>query len=151
MAIAGKTLRDIVKPDRLEEYDRRLHWYLEDPERFPGLVRHPCIMKLEMQYADEMVCLNSKMYIAHAGATQDRKEVIKKASKGLQHSNPVGADVFRSVLETQKPHTGANHGFRMIDGRIYQYSQRRTALTYFYCKRILHEDGVSTSPLQLSG
>jgi len=152
MAIAGDTVRDLVPPDRLEEFDDASPHYLEDKEKFPEYVRRPCIMKVEMESAEEMVCLNSKMYIAYKAATADRKEVIKRASKGLQHNtNPLEVAHYRDVLQTKLPYTGRNRGFRTIGGNIYQYSQQRSAVSYFYCKRIVHPDGVTTSPVKLKG
>ena len=152
MALSEMTLRECVNPEVLEFYDRDLPRYMEDEDRHPDLVRKPCIMKLEMPYADVMVCLNSKMYIAQAAATADRKAVVKRASKGLQHhTNPLQAADYKKVLDTKQSHVGKNFGFRMIGGKIFQYSQPKAALSYFYCKRIVHPDGISTSPLQIIG
>ena len=175
MALAAETLRDLVPPDLLKQFDKEALHYMEDPVRHPEKVKEPCIMKLEVDHAvsffsisvkptastglmcvcahvfqDEMVCLNSKVYIAKTNATPERKAMVKKASKGLQHStNILELGTYRDVLESRMPYTGTNYGFRVQGARVQQYSQQRAALTYFYCKRIVHDDGVTTSPLDL--
>jgi len=51
MALAADSLRDCVAPEKLAEFDKVAHKFLEDPERHPELVREPGIMKLEMKHA----------------------------------------------------------------------------------------------------
>lgn len=97
-----------------------------------------------------MVCLNSKVYIADHRTTNQERKVIKQACKGLQRStNPLTLAEYRNVLDTGRGWTGTNHGFRLKNGQLVYYSQQRQALTYFYCKRIVHSDGVTTSPLKI--
>ena len=99
-----------------------------------------------------MVCLNSKVYIAHANATADRRRLLLSApARGLQHHiNPLEVADMRKVLQTRQSLSGTNRGFPGESrGGHMQYSQQRAALTYLYCKRIVHDDGVTTSPLKL--
>jgi len=127
---------------------------MEDKERHPEKIRQPCIMKREMpkrdnEPVDTMVCLNSKVYIADTVSDDGHRKVVKQASKGLQYNgaNVVGTANYLNVLNTQQSFTGTNYGFRLMNNRLLQYQQKRTALTYFYCKRIVHSDGIHTSPL----
>ncbi len=97
-----------------------------------------------------MVCLNSKVYIAHGNATAERKAFVKRASKGLQHNiNPLEVADMRRVLQTGQSQSGTNRRFRVVKGRTLQYSQQRAALTYLYCKRIVHDDGVTNVAVAL--
>ena len=41
---------------------------------------------------------------------------------------------------------GLKRGFRTRHGSIFTYIQERSALTYFYAKRRVQPDGISTSP-----
>ena len=43
--------------------------------------------------------------------------------------------------------SGTNKGFRLVDGNMWTYTQKRSAFTYYYIKREVLEDGVSTRPL----
>jgi hypothetical protein len=152
MALAAKSIRELVPEHLLEEFDRVSPDYMEDPVHFPERVREPCLMKLELKHADIMVCLNSKVYMAYAAATESEREVVKKASKGLQHiTNKLSIENYLRVLESKHSYTGTNYGFKVAcnNARILQYGQQRSALTYFYCKRIVNPDGVTTRPLDL--
>ena len=44
-----------------------------------------------------------------------------------------------------------NRGFRVRDNAMFTYSQYRNGIPYFYCKRKVNADGISTSPLELTG
>ena len=45
--------------------------------------------------------------------------------------------------------SGTNIGFRVKDGETFTYQQERNGLTYVYAKRIVHDDGINTSPLNI--
>ncbi len=57
--------------------------------------------------------------------------------------------IFRRVLNTQRPGSGTLKGFRARYNGISTYEQTRTGFSYFYCKRRVLNDGVSTEPLDL--
>lgn len=44
----------------------------------------------------------------------------------------------------QQAASGYNTGFRMIDSKMVQYKQIHNGLLYFYAKRKVMEDGIST-------
>lgn len=109
-------------------------------ERTPGLFKsefsgHGCIS------------LNSKTYICWN--TSDSSE-DKCRSKGVSRKhNKLTIDNYRSVLESKVSVSGENRGFVNKDHRIFTYLQLRKALTYFYAKRKVLSDGVSTTPLDI--
>ena len=76
---------------------------------------------------------------------------VKSSTKGLSKNaleRPV--DLFRSVLSDKISRGGRNVGFRARDNTIFTYNQQRLGLTYFYVKREVQADGVSTKPLDLT-
>lgn len=91
-----------------------------------------------------MIALNSKTYIGWGD--NDGKLSTKGVSKA---TNQFDAEHFTTVLEDQSNVDGVNHGFRMRNGHLMQYEQQRAALTFFYPKRIVQEDGKITKPLML--
>lgn len=111
--------------------------------------RQPGLLKLESSGCD-MVRLNSKTY---ALRTKDRD--LKLSTKGL-NKNSLDDDecdvleTFQSVLATGNSRSGTNVGFQCRCNTIFTYTQKRWGLSYFYCKREVQSDGVSTRPLRLT-
>ena len=92
-----------------------------------------------------MTALCSKTYIIN------HEEKFKLSCKGInKHTLSKPNEIYKEVLETQKPHTSLNKGFRMRDNSIYTYSMLRCGITYFYCKREVLEDGIHTIPLDIT-
>jgi hypothetical protein len=83
---------------------------------------------------------------------QEKRESIrqKNSSKGLsKRSNSFTIQHYRSVLLSRKPKSGVNKGFVKKNNKLYTYHQTRNGLTYFYAKRKVLEDGVSTTHLDV--
>jgi len=57
--------------------------------------------------------------------------------------------IYRCVLRTQRAGCGSIQGFRARNNIIYTYEQTRNGFSYFYCKRRVLDDGMSTIPLDL--
>jgi len=57
--------------------------------------------------------------------------------------------IFQYVLNTQRIGNGTLTGFRARNNGIVTYQQKRNGFSYFYCKRRVLDDGVSTVPLDL--
>ena len=119
-----------------------------------------------------ILALNAKTYVCSKGdqelalqfpypsnpsaadvARTDAERVAHKqkvSSKGLsKRTNNLREDQFLSVLQTTKPISGVNTGFIKKANHVYTYSQQRRGLTYFYSKRKVLDDGVSTSHLDV--
>jgi len=60
-------------------------------------------------------------------------------------------DGFESVVNDQLTLSGTNKGFRISKETkgIITYTQQKTALSYFYDKRKVLSDGISTQPLDI--
>lgn len=161
MAISGCTLRTIIKPCMLAKYDHGLNDYchLEEVEAdtsfhwFPRecCVKHmhmdkrtPGLFKVEFE-GQEMIALCSKTYMVQ-GETE-----IKFSCKGLNKrmiTDP--AAVFKRVLLDQESGVGINVGFRQRNNTMFTYSQERAGFTYFYCKRNILNDGIHSTPLDIT-
>ena len=102
--------------------------------------RTPGLFKVEWE-GDGIVSLCSKTYYCFG-------DKPKCTTKGLnKRQNSLDKEAFLEVLNTQKTGGGFNTGFRFHENKMRTYTQRRDALSYFYPKRKVLEDGVSTTPL----
>ena len=169
IALAGDSIDDLVAKQHREHYFRhRCEWlpaeccdehkgdYIDT--RLAGLPwtateaccfarkafdkRTPGLFKVEW-CGDGFVGLCSKTYYCF-GATN------KYSTKGLsKRHNDIDKDAFLTVLTNRRSGSGVNRGFRVRDSSVMTYVQERAALTYFYPKRKVLEDGLSTAPLDL--
>ena len=104
--------------------------------------RTPGLFKVEW-HGEGFIGLCSKTYYCF-GKTN------KCTTKGLnKRQNDIDKDKFLSVLTNRCSGSGVNRGFRVRDSSMMTYVQERAALTYFYPKRKVLEDGLSTAPLDL--
>ena len=104
--------------------------------------RTPGLFKIEW-CGDGFIGLCSKTYYCF-GSTD------KCTTKGLnKRQNTIHKNAFLSVLTNRRSGSGVNRGFRVRDSSVMTYIQERAALTYFYPKRKVLEDGLTTAPLDL--
>ena len=104
--------------------------------------RTPGLCKIEWG-GDGFIGLCSKTYYCF-GSTD------KCTTKGLnKRQNTIDKDAFLSVLTNRRSGSGVNRGFRVHNSSMMTYVQERAALTYFYGKRIVMADGITTAPLDL--
>ena len=102
----------------------------------------PGLFKTEFT-GDGMIALCSKTYFCFG--TED-----KFSCKGVNRkTNNVTKEKYMDVLLTKQSGSGTNRGFRTIDNQVYTYLQERSGFTYFYPKRKVLADGVSTAPLEI--
>ena len=104
--------------------------------------RTPGLFKVEW-CGDGFVGLCSKTYYCF-GATN------KYSTKGLsKRHNDIDKNTFLNVLTNRQSGGGFNRGFRVRDSSVMSYVQERAALTYFYGKRKVLADGLTTTPLEV--
>lgn len=167
MALSG-TMESVIKPSMRREFFERYHEWFPQPycnthyddfistklshdtlwkpdcsdcketvlkdKRTPGLFKEEFV-------GDGIVALNSKTYCCW-----DNKDSVKYSSKGLsKKTNKLSKEDFLKVLNSKTPISGTNRGFVIKDHSTYTYSQLRTSISYFYAKRKVHADGVTTS------
>ena len=105
--------------------------------------RTPGLFKLEFQ-GDGIIALCSKTYYCFG------EEGAKLSCKGLsKRNNAFVKNDFMDVLNSQATGFGQNIGFRVRDHEIITYEQTRYGLSYFYAKRQVLADGISTIPLEI--
>ena len=169
IALAGDTIDDLVAPEHREHYFRhRSEWlpaeccdkHKDDyvQTRLAGLPwtateaccvarkaydkRTPGLFKVEW-HGDGFVGLCSKTYYCFG-------ETDKSTTKGLsKRHNDIDKDTFLAVLTNRRSGSGFNRGFRVRDSTVMTYVQERAALTYFYPKRKVLADGLTTAPLDI--
>jgi hypothetical protein len=152
LAINGETLYDVIKPEKLQEFNR-VHddWFpRRDPKWTKFDLRRPAIFKLE-KVGIATVALNSKCYYVQSEDNEDGTSgKDKMAVKGANlHLNKLNLGDFSDVLNTKKAKEGVNRGFIQEKGTIFTYKQDKNILTFMYKKRIVQEDGISTKPTML--
>ena len=158
LAFASRDWMSLMKPELAAEYrkqmeachetnnvyeaDAKYNWFPRDccQEHRDYDKRTPGLFKVEFE-GDVIVALCSKSYYCSSSEGKD-----KLSCKGAQKARcNFTLDTFRQVLQTKRSATCTNRGFRAENSKIYTYSQDRAALTYFYPKRIVLSDGISTT------
>lgn len=93
-----------------------------------------------------IVSLNSKTYYCWG----ENHEEDKYRSKGLsRRQNNLTKEQFIDVLQEKSKVCGVNRGFRKISNNMFTYAQQKSGLSYFYAKRKVLADGISTIPLDI--
>ena len=92
---------------------------------------------------DGIIALCSKTY--YCFGKED-----KFSCKGInKKTNQITKDKYMDVLLSKKSGSSTNRGFRSMDNHVFTYFQERTGFSYFYPKRKVLADGVSTAPLEI--
>nr|XP_039250892.1 uncharacterized protein LOC120328465 [Styela clava]XP_039250893.1 uncharacterized protein LOC120328465 [Styela clava]XP_039250895.1 uncharacterized protein LOC120328465 [Styela clava]XP_039250896.1 uncharacterized protein LOC120328465 [Styela clava]XP_039250897.1 uncharacterized protein LOC120328465 [Styela clava]XP_039250898.1 uncharacterized protein LOC120328465 [Styela clava]XP_039250899.1 uncharacterized protein LOC120328465 [Styela clava]XP_039250900.1 uncharacterized protein LOC1203 len=168
VAISNKNLETLVKPEMREEFYNNYHkWFpskscethrnefifnktnllpFDDTreccvKQFKFDKRTPGLFKVEFS-GETFVGLCAKTYFCQGDNT------FKFAAKGLQniHQN-ITFNKMRNVLFSKNSAGGFNVNFKLYKNKMYTYKQYRNGMPYFYAKRKVHSDGISTSPL----
>ena len=101
--------------------------------------RTPGLFKVEWS-GDGFVGLCSKTYYCFGTTDKYSTKCLSK------RHNTIDKETFLEVLTNRRSGSGKNLGFRVHKSTVLKYVQERAALTYFYAKRVVHEDGLSTGP-----
>ena len=156
IAFSKKTIDECVKPDLRDQWEKEKGaWFSSSDTKatvnFDGQEisyvqwdkRTPGKFKAEFE-GDGMMCLNSKLFIIW------NNDEAKTSCKGTQKNrNEILKEHFRDVLETMEPKTVENAGFLKSRNFIKTYVQEKKGLGYFYPKRKVLSDGVSTTHLDI--
>ncbi|RLJ22853.1 hypothetical protein DJ031_00100, partial [bacterium endosymbiont of Escarpia laminata] len=105
--------------------------------------RTPGLFKEEWR-GDGIVALCSKTYYCFGG-----DDGAKYSTKGLskRQNADIDENTFLAVLRDRRSGVGWNRGFQVKDSSVLTYVQERAALSYFYAKRRVLDDGVTTAPI----
>ena len=163
IAFAKDTIDECVKPHLKEEWDKVKYEFFssdsDEPTEFGGKTipfkqydkRTPGKYKAEFEGIG-MICLNSKVYHCWSDKLDKNGEVVTKTScKGVQKKRNVliKKDFLEMINNPLKIHIVENAGFLREGADILTYTQIKKGLNYFYAKRIVLADGVSTMPLNI--
>ena len=169
MALSGQSLREIIKPEFKDEFDRRYLGNCNDDVSFEAdsetyflrdccdahrtfNSRAPGLFNLEAS-GKAMIALSSKAYVLDKGEGQESSKGgrFKLSCKGVNKTRVVDPyRTFETVLDTQQPWLVRNQGFRAHNNSVYTYEQEKIGLSYFYCKRRVLLDGIHTEPLSIT-
>ena len=115
----------------------------------------PGLFKLEFE-GTAMVNLCSKMYAVENADTAQSKHSSKGLSRKavrdtcLDKGGVSVIELYKSVLDSGVNAGGANVGFKVLDNSMVTYTQWRNGICYFYPKRKVLADRVTTEPLEIT-
>ena len=145
IAISGESVEELVKPGLREAFENdKCNWFprSDTTEHAKYDRRKPGLFKVEWE-GDGIVSLCSKKYYCFG-------EKDKYSCKGVnKKKNVINKDKYLDVLLSKRSGSGVNRGFRVLNNTMCTYVQVKNAFSYFYPKRKVLEDGVSTIPLDI--
>ena len=146
VALSGESVDDIIKPELRAEYERvKFAWFPRDynDEVSAFDKRTPGLFKTEFK-GDGIIGLCSKMYFCF------NESEAKFSCKGVnKYTNAINKDTYLRVLRTKATGAATNRGFRVRGSSVFTYTQVKNAFAYFYGKRKVLDDGVSTTYLDI--
>ena len=139
-ALSREKIDDAIKPGYESQFeeDKKL-WLAWDKwsNREPGL------FKLEKQGTRAIALCSKCYYVEDEAAGQ-----AKVSSKGVnKRQNELRWSRYERALEGSRD-MATNRGFRMHNGAMYTYEQRKLGLSSYYDKRWVLEDGIHTEPIE---
>ena len=163
IAFARDTIDECVKPELRGQWDKvKWQWFsckFQTEINFDGQYaisiaqwdkRTPGKFKLEYN-GDGMAAINSKVYNIWGETDEDGNPTPKISCKGTQQKrNELLKVHFLDILNTTESHPVENAGFiRDGKGTIKTYTQKKVGMSYFYGKRKVLADGVTTTHLDI--
>ncbi|XP_072022325.1 uncharacterized protein [Amphiura filiformis] len=145
IAISSDSIESLVKPELQDQFHREKHTWLprtDTVEHYQYDKRTPGLFKLEWE-GDGIVALCSKTWY---GFGSKDKFSCKGANK---KNNIINKEKYLHVLTERKAGSATNRGFRVKENQILTYEQIRDAFTYFYPKRKVLDDGITTTYLDI--
>ncbi|KAG3038532.1 hypothetical protein PC121_g23896 [Phytophthora cactorum] len=147
--------QDCIKPELRDHFKQHKYdWFPRDYNKEVAKFdrRTPGLFKDEWP-GDAMVSLSSKTYICYL---PDESYRVKVSAKSVQQGRGRNEDVlnpdgFETVVRDRITLQGTNKGFRLSkeSKSIIPYTQTKSALSYFYDKRQVLSNGISTIPLNI--
>ena len=157
------TIDECVKPALVEEWKtEKWKWFCSEDITEIKTFRDTEITKKQYdkrtpgKFKEEyrgigMGCLNSKTYIIWKAVDENGVAGFKCSSKGVQERrNTLTKEDFSHILTSKESHYVENAGFiRDKKGVINTYTQYKKGMSFFYAKRKVLEDNVSTTHLDI--
>ena len=166
LALARDSIDECVKPHLKEKWDAEKSNFIASQDISPREFNEKIITNAQYQkrtpglYKPEfegrgMICLNSKVYHVykddeHECSEHCKKDCEKTSCKGIQkRRNKLTKQDLKKVLTSQQPALFENAGFIRDGTDTKTYIQTKKGLSYFYAKRKVLSDGVSTTHLDI--
>ena len=148
IAISGENIEELVKPDLREEFENdKCNWLPRTVQlNMRNTTRENCmgLFKVEWEGVGIVSLCIRKTYYCFGGGKD------KFSCKGVnKKNNIINKDKYLDVLLSKRSGSGVNRGFRVLNNTMCTYVQVKNAFSYFYPKRKVLEDGVSTIPLDI--
>ena len=147
IAFSSENFEDLIKPEMRQSYlkDKYSFFPRDDTnENYNYDKRVPGLFKEEYR-GDGIISLSSKMYYCFSSSSKD-----KFSCKGINKAqNQIDKKKILDVLNSGVSSGGTNTGFRVKENKIVTYRQERHSFSYFYPKRKVLDDGVSTTYLDI--
>ena len=162
IALAKDNIDDCVKPELRDEWFReKWNFFASEDESLMDFHGHtitqkqyhkrtPGLFKEEFSGIG-MICLNSKVYHIWTDVYEDGELLAKTSCKGVnkRRNELVREDFMNMINNPRNVHLVENAGFIRDGLDTKTYTQWKRGLNYFYCKRIVLADGVTTIPLKI--
>ena len=148
LRIAAEDVEDLIKSECREEFESNKHHWFVTPRAPQG----KCTLGLfKVKFiGDKMIGLCSNSYCTERFDKEEDCGEVKLSMKGAnkgQFKNPMTH--YEQVLTSMEKFRARNSGIRSKDQIMAAYKQYNNALTYFYSKRKVLEQGLSTVPLDI--
>ena len=143
--ISGDSIECLVKPELRQRFEEEKNNRLPrtDTEEHRHYDKRTYgLFKLEWE-GDGIIALCSKTWY---GFGPKDKFSCKGANK---KNNDINREKFFRVLRGKSAESAINRGFRVKDNKVLTYQQERAAFTYFYPKRKVADDGITTTYLDI--
>ncbi|OQR88461.1 chromodomain protein [Achlya hypogyna] len=157
----AEPFKNLIKPEMREHFSQHKYdWFPRDdtPENAAFDKRTPGLFKEEWR-GNAMISLSSKNYICFLPddvVKEGKKKAgeVKISAKGVQkrrNGELLQPENFKRIIDEKIAMQANNMGFRIMKDGMYirTYSQYKTGLNFWYDKRMVLEDGISTIHLEI--
>jgi len=145
IALAGDSVESLVKEELRSQFEvDKFNWFprTDTPENRAYDKRTPGLFKVEWE-GEGIIGLCSKTYYCFGSYD-------KFSCKGVnKKTNEINKEKYLDVLRSKQSSAGVNKGFTVVNHSVHTYTQVRNGFSYFYPKRKVLEDGVTTIPLEI--
>lgn len=145
IAISGESVESLVKDELREEFQvDKNNWFprTDKAEHRAYDKRTPGLFKVEWE-GEGIIGLCSKTYYCFGSSD-------KFSCKGInKKTNEINKEKYLNVLLSKQNSSGINKGFRVVNNTMHTYTQVRDGFSYFYPKRKVLNDGITTIPLEI--
>ena len=166
LALAEENLYDCIRPEKKHDWEKMRKNDCRDSFRadsktnfFPRAwcsvhkkhnKREPGLVKEEFRWCTETLCSCSKTYCCYDNQSDKMKFSCKVLSTRIVEEPGDGPmENYRKVLDKAINLTLTIRQFRTINHMVATYKQIQKALSYFYPKRLVQDDGIHIRHLNL--